>query len=250
MDKEFNAVKVTNDIIQWIKDWFEENGKDCKAVVGISGGKDSTIVAALCVEALGKDRVYGVLMPNGVQKDIDIAMNVCKLLDIDCEIYNIGRAVNEIVQEVRKGLNGEWSQRSAINLPPRVRMATLYAIAQTVNGMVANTCNLSEGWVGYSTKNGDDRGDFGPLRDLTVTELKKVGYVLKKIPKEYIEKIPTDGLCGKTDEENLGFSYDILDKYIRTGECEDAEIKARIDFLHLKNAFKQKPMPYFKLCME
>lgn len=249
MGKEFNAQQVANDIIQWIKDWFEENGKNCKAVIGMSGGKDSTIVAALCVVALGKDRVYGALMPNGIQKDIHIAQNVCKFLNIDYGIYDISGAVDSIRRKVKIGLDDHWSVQSSINLPARIRMTTLYAISQTLNGRVANTCNLSEEWVGYSTRYGDAAGDFSPLRDLTVTELKKVGYVLK-IPKEYIEKIPTDGLCGKTDEENLGFSYDILDKYIRTGECEDAEIKARIDFLHLKNAFKQKPISYFKLCME
>lgn len=249
MGKEFNAQEITNSIIKWIKDWFEENGNDCKAVIGISGGKDSAIVAALCVAALGSDRVYGVLMPNGIQKDIHIAQNICKFLNIDYGIYDISGAVDNIRRKVKSELDNHWSVQSSINLPARIRMTTLYAIAQTVNGRVANTCNLSEDWVGYATRYGDSAGDFSPLHDLTVTEVKAIGYILN-LPKEYIEKTPTDGLCGKTDEESLGFTYSVLDKYIRTGKCEDEETKSRIDFLHLKNEFKQKPMPYFKLCME
>ena len=223
----FDADKVKNDCVQFIKDFFEENGNDCKAVIGISGGKDSTIVAALCVEALGKDRVLGVLMPNGEQKDIDVAEKVVSHLGIKYINVNIFNAVREIKHKVKFGLDDHWSEQSSINLPARIRMAILYAVSQTVNGRVANTCNLSENWVGYSTRWGDNVGDFSPLSNLTVTEVKKIGYALG-LPKEFIEKIPSDGLCNKTDEDNLGFTYKVLDEYIRTGVIENEQLKKKI----------------------
>lgn len=242
---KFNAKQTTNNIINWIQDWFSENGSDCKAVIGISGGKDSSIVAALCVEALGKDRVYGVLMPNGVQNDIDVASRLCKFLGIDYGIFDISGAVDSIRRKVKTALDDHWSVQSAINLPARIRMATLYAVSQTVGGRVTNTCNLSEEWVGYSTRWGDSVGDFSPLMNLTVTEVKKIGYVLG-LPEEFIEKVPADGLCGKTDEENLGFTYAALDQYIRTGICEDSDVRKKIDDLHEKTGFKRMPIPCFE----
>ena len=244
MDK-FNANKMKNDCVQWIRDWFDQNGNGCKAVIGISGGKDSSIVAALCVEALGKDRVVGVLMPNGEQKDIEVAKELIRLLDIEHYMINIHNAVVGIKHSVKSVLDDHWSKQSSINLPARIRMATLYAVSQTVNGRVSNNCNLSEDWVGYSTRYGDSVGDFSPLSKLTVTEVKLIGYALG-LPSKFIEKVPSDGLCNKTDEDNLGFSYEKLDKYIRTGICEDAEVKAKIDSMHEKNRFKLEPMPCFE----
>ena len=241
----FNAKLVKDEIVKWIKDWFDTNGNGCNAVVGISGGKDSTVVAALCVEALGKDRVIGVLMPNhygwNSAPDIKEAELVVRHLDIkevDVNIYGIVNSFN-------LALPFKMSEQTTINLPPRVRMTTLYAVAQSCNGRVANTCNLSEDWVGYSTRYGDSVGDFSPLSKLTVTEVKAIGYELG-LPKELIEKVPADGLCGKTDEDNLGFTYEVLDKYIRTGECEDEKIKAIIDEKHQKNLFKLELMPCFE----
>ena len=240
----FNANEVKTAIIEWIQKFFKENGRGCKAVVGISGGKDSTIVAALCVEALGKERVLGVLMPNGEQKDIDVAKKVVSHLGIESIEVNIFNAVRDIKHEAKPELNDHWSKQSSINLPARVRMATLYAVSQTVNGRVANTCNLSEDWIGYSTRWGDSVGDFSPLSNLTVTEVKEVGYALG-LPKEFIEKIPSDGLCDKTDEDNLGFTYEVLDKYIRTGLIDDKQLKKKIDQMHEKNLFKLQMMPSF-----
>lgn len=242
---DFNAIEVKNKCVDWIRNFFEENGKDCNAVVGISGGKDSSIVAALCVEALGKDRVIGVLMPNGEQRDIDMSLKLVKLLNIDNITINIHPAVLAIKHEVKPALHDHWSVQTSINLPPRIRMTTLYAVSQTMNGRVANTCNLSEDWVGYSTRYGDAAGDFSPLSNLTVTEIKQIGRVLE-LPGELIDKVPSDGLCGKTDEDNLGFTYDVLDKYIRTGEIEDKEVKKRIDTMHKKNLFKLQLMPSFQ----
>lgn len=237
----FDAVKVKNDCIQWIRDWFEQNGKGCNAVIGISGGADSTVVAALCVEALGKDRVIGVLMPNGEQNDISDSINLVNHLDIQHTTVNIQGAYYNIVNNIDLPL---ISNQTKINLPPRIRMAVLYAVSQSVNGRVANTCNLSEDWVGYSTRYGDSVGDFSPLSNLTKTEVKEIGRVLG-LPDELVYKTPSDGLCGKTDEDNLGFTYDVLDKYIRTGICEDEETKAKIDEKHQKNLFKLQPMPSF-----
>lgn len=243
----FNAKKVKDELVQWIRDWFEENGPGCNAIIGISGGKDSTVVAALCCEALGKDRVIGVMMPNGTQKDIDVSRNVCKYLDIKHTVADISFAVEEILESISLWPFGKdkFSNQTLINLPPRIRMATLYALSQTINGRVSNNCNLSEDWVGYSTRWGDSVGDFSPLANLTVTEVKAIGYELG-LPTEFIEKVPSDGLCGKTDEDNLGFSYDTLDRYIRTGVCEDADAKEKIDRLHEKNLFKMRQIPKFE----
>lgn len=238
----FNATETKDKCVQWIRDWFENNGKGCNAVVGISGGKDSSVVAALCVEALGRDRVIGVLMPCGEQADIDMARLLVKHLGIQSYEVNIKAAVDGVLSALP---DITISTQTRTNLPPRIRMTTLYAVSQSVNGRVANTCNLSEDWVGYSTRYGDSVGDFSPLSHLTVTEVKEIGRELG-LPAELVEKVPIDGLCGKTDEDNLGFTYAMLDKYIREGVCEDAVLKEKIDNLHKKNLFKLELMPCFE----
>jgi len=245
---EFNAVQVKEEIIQWIRDWFEENGKGCNAVLGISGGKDSSVVAALCVEALGNDRVVGVLMPNGEQFDIQVSRDLVAHLKIRAVEINIHAAYQGMMAELSAKLD-EISHQTVCNLPPRLRMSAVYAVAQSVNGRVANTCNLSEDYVGYSTRYGDSVGDFSPLSQLTVQEVKAVGHALG-LPEMFVEKTPIDGLCGKTDEDNLGFSYATLDRYIRSGVCEDEATKARIDRLHKINLFKLRLMPVFPLKKE
>ena len=239
----FDAEIVTKDIVRWIRDWFERNGKGCNAIVGISGGKDSSVVAALCAEALGKDRVIGVLMPNGEQHDIDMSRLLVEHLGIRHYVINIKNGYDGLLGEITDKL-GTVSRDTTINLAPRLRMATLYAVGQSNNGRVANTCNLSEDWVGYSTRYGDNAGDFSPLSMLCVREVKAVGRVLD-LPEILIEKVPIDGLCGQTDEEKLGFTYETLDHYIREGICEDAETKARIDRLYALNRFKVRYMDVF-----
>ena len=237
----FDANKVKNECVEWIRRFFEENGKDCNAVVGISGGKDSSIVAALCVEALGRDRVIGVLMPCGEQHDIDMAKLLVEHLGIKHYIVN----VKDAIEGLTKNIPFQMNTLSTTNLPPRIRMATLYAVSQSHNGRVANTCNLSEDWVGYSTRYGDSVGDFSPCSNLTVTEMKKIGHLLG-LPSVLVEKVPIDGLCGKTDEENLGFTYAELDVYIRTGKIDDPDKKENIDRRHKNNLFKLELMPSFK----
>ena len=239
----FNAEKVKNECVQWIRDFFEENGKGCNAVVGISGGKDSSVAAALCAEALGKDRVIGVLMPQGEQHDIDMAYLLVNHLGIKHYVVNVKDAVEGIISNLPKDL--EITSQTIQNIPPRIRMSTLYAVSQSCNGRVCNTCNLSEDWVGYSTRYGDSVGDFSPMSNLTVTEVKEIGRLLG-LPDVLVDKVPIDGLCGKTDEENLGFTYAELDVYIRTGEIKDADKKALIDRKHKANLFKLQLMPCFK----
>lgn len=244
----FDVEKVTADLLDWTRAWFEENGKGCKAVIGISGGKDSSVCAAICAKALGVDRVLGVLMPDGVQRDIDDSIRVCDHLGIQKVIVNVHPALEaeyEMLAGVEKELGVEVTAQTRTNLPPRIRMTTLYAVSQTVNGRVINTCNLSEDYVGYSTRYGDSAGDVSLLGGLTVDEVKKVGKYLG-LPVDLVDKAPSDGLCGKTDEDNLGFTYAVLDKYIRTGICEDAKIKAKIDRKHVMNEFKLKPLPHFE----
>ena len=240
----FNVKKVTNDLIMWIQNWFEENGKGCNAIVGISGGKDSSIVAALCVKALGKDRVIGVLMPNGIQSDISDSEQLVNFLGIRHYVCNIKDATDGVIGSLSEcGL--ELSEQARINLPPRIRMSTLYAVSQTLNGRVANTCNLSEDYVGYSTRYGDSAGDFSPLAKLTVAEVKQIGSYIG-LPENLVTKLPSDGLSGMGDEDKLGFTYAVLDRYIRTGVCEDEATKSRIDYLNRINAFKLKVIPSFE----
>lgn len=240
---KFDAKKVLNELTVWIRDWFEENGRDCNAIVGISGGKDSSVAAALCVRALGVDRVIGVLMPNGEQSDIAMSRLLVEHLGIRHFVVNIHDGYQGLLGEVRRQL-GDVSRDTEINLAPRLRMATLYAVAQSNNGRVANTCNLSEDWVGYSTRYGDSAGDFSPLSMLCVREVKALGRELG-LPECLVEKVPIDGLCGQTDEEKLGFTYAALDAYIRDGAEPDAATKARIDRLYKLNRFKVRFMDVF-----
>lgn len=239
----FNVKKATNDCIQWIRDWREENGPGCNLIVGISGGVDSLVAAKLCVEAVGADKVLGVIMPNYKQDDICVAYDICQhVLSIDYLTINIGSAYDDIIDQIDAAFN--VTDQTLINLAPRLRMATLYGVSQSHNGRVVNTCNLSEDYIGYSTRYGDSAGDFAPLAQFTKSEVKRIGYYLG-LPIKYVEKTPSDGLCGKSDEDNFGFTYAVLDRYIRTGICDDPEIKRRIDRLHTKNKFKLEPMPYF-----
>lgn len=241
----FDAKITKNNIVQWIRDWFSDNGSDCNAVIGISGGVDSSVVAALCVEALGKDRVYGVLMPQNTQKDISYSYKLCEFLDIKNCVIDIGTAVHGLSNLIYLRAGIDISEQTERNLPPRIRMATLYAVSQSMNGRVANTCNKSETWVGWDTRYGDSAGDFSPLANLTKTEVKAIGKELG-LPEELVNKIPLDGLCGTTDEESFGFTYEVLDKYIRTGEIDDLAIKEKIDSMHKRNLFKTQPMPNFQ----
>lgn len=239
----FDAKKVKDECVLWIRDFFDKNGPGCNAVVGISGGKDSSVAAALCVEALGKDRVIGVLMPQGEQHDIDMAYMLVNHLGIRHFEINVKDAIEGVLNNLPKDI--EITPQTVQNIPPRVRMTTLYAVSQSLNGRVCNTCNLSEDWVGYSTRYGDSVGDFSPMSNMTVTEVKEIGHLLG-LPEELVEKTPIDGLCGKTDEDNLGFTYAVLDKYIRTGVCEDEKTKELIDKKHKMNLFKLELMPIFK----
>ena len=231
---EFNACRVKEQIVEWIRNWFEENGKGCCAVLGVSGGKDSSVVAALCAEALGKERVIGVLMPNGEQSDIDCAQLLVAHLGIRHYEVNIERAMDGL----KAAMPLELSVQAVTNLPPRVRMATLYAVSQSCNGRVANTCNLSEDYVGYATLFGDAAGSFSVLGMMTVTEVLAIGDYLG-LPSKWVHKTPDDGLPNSSpDEIKLGFTYAELDRYIREGIEPAPEKKEKIDRLNRINRFK------------
>lgn len=239
----FDAMSVKNDIVAWIKEWFDNNGKGCNAVVGISGGKDSSVVAALCAEALGKNRVIGIKMPCGKQPDIEDSDRLIRHLGIKSYMINIWNSVTTLENEFPSEI--EISRQTTINLPPRIRMATLYAVSQSVNGRVVGTDNASEAYIGYSTRWGDNVADLMPIFGLTSEEVVAIGDALG-LPYELTHKTPSDGLCGKTDEDSFGFSYAALNKYIRTGVCEDEVIKEKIDKLHKTNMFKLQPIESFK----
>ena len=240
----FCAKEMKKSLIQWIRDWFEQNGYGCNAVIGISGGKDSSVCAALCVQALGKDRVIGVLMPNGTQSDIADSLQLVEYLGIRSVTVNIAGAVDAIHTQLRAARIDATAQ-TEINLPPRIRMSVLYAVSQSMNGRVINTCNLSEDWVGYSTRYGDSAGDVSLLGKLTVQEVKALGREMG-LPENLVDKTPSDGLCGNSDEQKLGFAYAVLDRYIREGICEDVSIRQRIDTLHRQNKFKLELIPTFE----
>ena len=245
---EFCAQKTKEALIVWIRAWFEKNGRNCNAVIGISGGKDSSVCAALCVEALGRDRVIGVLMPNGTQSDIADSRQLVEYLGIRSVTVNIAGAVDAIHTQLRAARIDATAQ-TEINLPPRIRMSVLYAVSQSMNGRVINTCNLSEDWVGYSTRYGDSAGDVSLLGKLTVQEVKALGREMG-LPENLVEKTPSDGLCGSSDEQKLGFSYAVLDRYIREGDCEDPVIREKIDELHRANRFKLELIPVFESGLE
>lgn len=236
--------KTKDEIVQWIRDYFAENGTNCSAVVGISGGKDSSVVAALCAEALGASRVFGVMMPNGEQPDIEDSKRLITALGIRYGCVNIHGAVQALLDQV--GFNMDVSEQTKVNLPARVRMATLYAVAQSLQngGRVANTCNRSEDFVGYSTKYGDSAGDFAPLANLMVHEVIQIGKELG-IPEDLVTKTPSDGLSGKTDEDNLGVSYAEIDRYIMERHCANESNERLILDLHQKNLHKLRLMPTF-----
>lgn len=248
MRKNFDAPAVKQACVEWIRAWFAENGPLCNAVIGISGGKDSSVAAALCAEALGPARVIGVLMPDGEQPDIADSYRVVEALGIRYTVLNIGEAVAAVEKEIHGNTDRGMSRQAEINLPPRIRMATLYALSQSNNGRVVNTCNYSEEYVGYSTRWGDNTGDFSPLWALTTDEVVAIGLLCEKLPADLVRKVPSDGLCGQTDEDRFGFSYDQLNAYIHEGsDAVSEEIRGKIEAMHSKNLFKQKPIPYFPL---
>lgn len=247
---KFDVKVVKDECVEWIRHWFEGNGKGCNAVIGISGGKDSTVVAALCVEALGKDRVIGVMMPNGVQKDISDSIKVCEFLGIKNYTINIEGAVNSTLEEMRK--NGiEITAQTRTNLPARIRMSTLYAVSQSNNGRVSNNCNLSEDVMGYATRWGDGAGDFAPLQELTTKEIVQIGDELG-LPYELVHKTPIDGLNTNpdgsyvTDEQSMGVTYDDIHTYIRNRDELDRKVEKHIMDAEYKNAFKLEPIPKYR----
>ena len=241
-------MSITNECINWIKEYYKDNPEG-KAIIGISGGKDSTIAAALCVEALGADRVIGVMMPQGHQTDINDSRDVCECLGIHHMEINIGAICNSLCNLIDMEYDFDKccinNPMIKTNLPARIRMTTLYAVAALYpNSRVVNTCNRSEDYVGYSTKFGDAAGDFSPLGNLTVREVLEIGDELG-LPSHLVHKAPSDGMCGKTDEDNLGFTYGQLDDYILGTGAVDEEVVEKIEHLHRVTRHKYTPMPMF-----
>lgn len=248
-DKVFDPAKEVVHIIDDIRHYFVENGSpDTKAVIGISGGKDSTIAATLLAMALGSDRVIGVLMPNGEQKDLADAYEVCKMLGLKSYTINIKYTVDSFIEDIERNTELLPNDRVYTNLPARVRMATLYNVAAMVGGRVINTGNKSEAYVGYTTKYGDLAGDYAILRDYYVTEIYQMGEVIKwqnekgdicQIPEHLVRKKPADGMSGKTDEDNMGFTYEDLDAYLLNGCTPSADILHNITTRHNQNKHKE-----------
>lgn len=241
--------KITNELIGWIKSSLDKSGGD-SVVIGISGGKDSSIAAALCVRAIGKENVYGVLLPNGKQKDISFAYELCEKIGIshvnvpiDCISGEFFNSLNEL-----KNVNfiETISGKTQLNLLPRIRMSMLFAISQSIrNSRVINTGNLSERWIGYTTLYGDNTGAFAPLAQFTSEEVIEIGRFIG-LDDKFVDKTPEDGLTGNTDEEVIGFTYTVLNKYIREGIIKDHEIKKKIDRMHRESKFKFETMPVYE----
>ena len=247
MEYRFNVESVTQSLIDWVKIWFKHNGPDCNAVIGISGGKDSTIAAKILVEALGKDRVIGVMLPRGEQHDQNVAKEVCEYLGIRHYDWNIKEIFDAFINTYMPSIGEPITEQSMINLAPRIRMTALRFVAQIMNGRLINTSNLSEDWVGYATIDGDSAGDMSLFSMLTVQEVKAIGHYLG-LPYHFVEKVPEDGLIGKSDEENLGVTYADIDAYIRKSSEVNPETIAKIDKKFKANEFKLKAtsgMPKF-----
>ena len=247
---KFPAETARKLCIEWIREYFDDNGPDCNAIIGISGGKDSAVVAALCCEALGEDRVIGVFMPNGRQEDFNDARRTCEVLGMQYVCLNIKDAVGGVYHAVNSNnkfpsnMHMELSDKAIVNLSPRIRMVMLYAVAQSMNGRVANTGNLSERFIGWTTYNGDSLGDFAPLANFTSDEVIAIGLTYD-VFNDIVEKTPADGLTGKSDEDMTGIPYSILNQYIRTGVCEDEDLRDKIDAMNAASEFKFLPMPTF-----
>lgn len=246
--REFNVEVQTKMLIEYTKEWFNKFGENSRAVIGISGGKDSSVTAAVLKAALGKDRVVGIIMPNGEMSDLDDAKLLVNFLDIPYEIVPITDYYNAAIATFEKANIFDVTKDLRINLAPRLRMSTLYAVAQgqPVTSFVVNTCNASEDYVGYSTKYGDAAGDVSLLQDFTVTEVLQIGEYLG-LPQELVHKVPSDGLSGMSDEEKLGFTYAMLDEYISDPNADiPADKKAAIDRKHVANLHKLQLMPAYK----
>ena len=242
----FDAKRAAEGCIQWTRNWFDKNGKGCVAVVGISGGKDSSVVGGICVKALGPERVIGVMMPNHTQADIQDSKDIIDFLGIKSYQFNIGGIIDKFHWQFEKDCADlTATQQADENLPPLVRLEVLRYIAKCTNGRVSKNCNASETHIGYTTVDGDNRGDFAPIRDFVVSEVIEIGRCIG-MPERFLVKAPADGLCGKTDEDKLGIPYAVLDRYLRTGEIDDLEIKAKIDRMHEMNKFKDMPTAYYK----
>ncbi len=233
---------LKNSIIDWIKDYFNENADADGAIIGLSGGKDSSVVSKLLVEALGKDKVFGVLMPNGVQKDMDDSLKLVEFLGIDYQIVNIQEAYNGIINAIGEE---SLSKQGKINISPRLRMTTLYAIASSKNYRVAGTGNKSEGFVGYTTKWGDNAHDFNPIASLNTEEVMSLGDALG-LPPELAHKTPSDGISGLSDEDNLGFTYKQINTFMAEGSTGDAELDKKISETNKRNLHKAQPIPFFQ----
>ena len=244
--REFDPAEQVEVIVKFIQNYFIENGNpNTKAIIGISGGKDSTIAAALLVRALGADRVHGVLMPCGTQTDIAYSYEVCKTLGIKYDEVNIEPAVDAFYGCVGRGDCEIPAIRT--NVPARMRMVTLYAVAAIYGGRVCNTGNASERFIGYTTKYGDLAGDFALFTDLTIREIYAIGDYLE-LPEYLVHKAPADGMTGKTDEETTGIPYNVIDDFLLEGKHpEDMKIYEKMITAHKRNIHKQcinLPKPY------
>ena len=230
MEKKFQPEEARDNLVKELRKLAKARNFS-RVAIGISGGKDSTVTAAICVRALGAENVFGVMMPDGEQKDIADSIRVCEALGIHRRTVNIGKmhaALKEVTdQNTPSAADGEFvipqNRESDINVGPRLRMTTLRYIAQALGAWLAGTGNLSEATVGYCTKDGDTSCDFAMLGALTSVEVVEVGLTMPEIPRELVTKTPTDGLSGYSDEERLGVSYADIHRYIREGSCGNPE---------------------------
>lgn len=244
-----DAEKEIQHIVDEIKHYFVNNGNEnTKAVIGISGGKDSTIAAALLVRALGSERVVGVMMPNGTQSDLHDAQEVCDILDIEAYTINIHDPLALMYNQLLSVHDaGNMPEAVTTNAPARMRMVALYSVAAIVGGRVINTGNASEFYVGYTTKYGDLAGDFGILRDYYVRDVYDIGDALEELPAHLVHKAPGDGMSGKTDEDNMGFTYEELDAYLLDFVNPDYDTLRNIEERHKRNRHKEDiRIPYVR----
>ena len=245
----FDPVQARERLVKKISDYVRGAGMS-RVVLGISGGKDSTVAAARCARALGVENVYGIMMPDGIQKDIADSRKLCRALGIHSRIVNINEVHNALLKAVDAASNGEiddfpvaFSEESNVNVGPRLRMTTLRYVGQAIGAFLCGTGNLSEATVGYCTKDGDTSCDFNPLGTLTSVEVVQMGLTMDELPRELVEKTPDDGLSGVPDEVKLGLTYRQIHDYLRHGTCGDSEVDEKIARREKNNMHKRRMPP-------
>lgn len=233
-----------NLIIDWIRDYVKSSGAK-GVVIGNSGGKDSAVVIALCVKALGKENVLTVAMPcSSIPQDLEDAKLVADTFDVQMLTVDLSSVYENLCLEIENAIINDILTEASINIRPRLRMIALYTIAQQNSYLVVGTGNKCEQYIGYTTKWGDNASDFNPIAEFTVSEVLEIGKILG-VPSRVINKTPNDGLGLGNDEEKIGVTYKEIEEYITTGKTKNPTSMEKIEKMHRQSAHKREKIPVY-----